>query len=375
MGAALSALRRPWNPWTYSLAGIPADRWWRLLKENQFAVDPLFYDRFVFHTLFSLVNTMAGKREERVYGAAIDDTRVTDAPIFIVGPHRSGTTHLHNLLGCDELQFAYPNTYQAVFPFSFLGSERTLGRIVALLLLKRRPMDNMALDPRYPQEDEFALSLLSLCSPYLAFAFPRHYDRYLAYLTFHAASASEIGRWQAALVWFVKKLTFKYQRRLVLKSPFHTARVRLILEVLPSACFIHIHRHPYAIFQSLRHMLQVFPWYLCLQDPGGAFTDDRIIEQYSQVYDSFFRDRAAIPGDQLYDLEFEALERDPIGEIRSIYEKFSLPGFDLAQPKLQRYLRSVAGYEKNRYPELPPPLKRRLAHEWQQSFETLRYPV
>jgi hypothetical protein len=371
----MPAARRPWNPWTYNLAGIPADRWWRLLRENQFAVDPLFYHRFVFHTLFSLVNTMAGKREERLYGAAIGETRLTEAPIFIVGHHRSGTTLLHNLLGLDDSQFAYPNTYQAVFPFSFLCSERILARLVALLLLKRRPMDNMALDCRYPQEDEFALSLISFCSPYLWFAFPRHYDRYLAYLTFHDVSPEEIGRWQAALIWFVKKLTLKHKRRLVLKSPFHTARIRLILEVFPSACFIHVHRHPYAVFQSFRHMLQVLPWYMCLQHPGATFTDDRIIEQYSRLYDSFFRDKAAIPGDRLYELAFEALEQDHIGEIRSIYDKFGLPGFERVQPKLQRYLWSVAGYEKNRYPELPPLLRRRLAQEWQRNLETWGYPA
>jgi hypothetical protein len=369
------AARRPWNPWVYNLAGIPADRWWRLLKENQFAVDPLFYDRFVFHTLFSLVNTLYSKREERVYGAAIDGTNVKEAPIFIVGHHRSGTTHLHNLLALDDSQFAYPNTYQAAFPFSFLCSERILARIVALLLLKRRPMDNMVVDARYPQEDEFALSLISFCSPYLWFAFPRHYDRYVAYLTFHDVSSEETRRWQAALIWFVRKLTLKHGRRLVLKSPFHTARIRLILEAFPSACFIHVYRHPYTVFQSFRHMLQVLPWYLCLQNPGAAFTDDRIIEQYTAVYDSFFRDKAAIPSDRLYELAFERLEQDPVGEIGSIYEKFGLHGFEQVAPKLQRYLQSVAGYEKNRFPELPPLLRKKLAQEWQQSFEAWGYPV
>ncbi len=367
--------RHPWNPWTYNLAGIPADRWWNLLRENQFAVEPAYYGRFVAHTLLSLVNTAYSRREEHLYGAAIDETRVTEAPIFVVGHHRSGTTHLHNLLALNSLQFASPSTYQAAFPFSFLCSEKVLSTLVAPLLLKKRPMDNMPLSLQQPQEDEFALSLASLCSPYLSFAFPRHYDRYAGYLTFADVPAETIERWQKTLAWFVKKLTYKHQRRLVLKSPYHTARIRLILEVFPAARFVHIYRNPYTVFLSFRHMLQVLPGYMCLQNPDAAFTDDRIVGHYAAVYDRFFQDRAAIPGDQLYELSFEALEQDPAGQVRAIYDRFELPGFDSVEPRLRRYLASIAGYQKNRYPPIPPLLRKRLAAAWRQSFDTWGYPV
>jgi omega-hydroxy-beta-dihydromenaquinone-9 sulfotransferase len=366
---------RRWQPWANSLAGLPADRWWRLLKENQFAVDPAFYHRAAFHTLSSLGITLYAQREEHLYGAAIEKTRLVGAPIFIVGHHRSGTTHLHNLLGLDQAQFAYPNTYQVGFPFCFLSSEDVLARMLAPLLPRRRPMDNVAVDFEQPQEDEFALSLISFCSPYLWFVFPNHYERYAPYLTFNDVSSTVIDRWQTALIWFTKKLSYKYQRRLVFKSPFHTARIRLILDVFPDACFIHIYRNPYAVFQSFRRMTETLPWLMCLQNPGAAFTDDRLIEMYTVVYDNFFRDQAAIPNDQFHQVQFETLEQDPIGEIRLIYEKFGFHGFEAVEPELRRYLNRIAGYRKNTFPEISAPLKKRLARAWQRSFESWGYPV
>ena len=78
---------------------------------------------------------------------------------------------------------------------------------------------------------------------------PRQAKRYDKYLTFREASLDEIARWQSALKWFVQKLAYsKGNRPLVLKSPAHTGRVRLLLEAFPEARFIHIHRNPYDVF-------------------------------------------------------------------------------------------------------------------------------
>ena len=107
-----------------------------------------------------------------------------------------------------------------------------------------------------PQEDEFALNCLTQMSPLLGWTFPRraaHYDRFL---TFRDCAPAEIARWQTALHWFVQKLTYKHGRPLVLKSPCHTARIRLLLEVFPDAKFVHIHRNPYDVFHSSLHLLR-----------------------------------------------------------------------------------------------------------------------
>lgn len=368
-------LKYRWSVSNNGLTGIPVEQWWKLLRENQFAVEPAYYHRFAFITLLSLINSLNRRREERIFGTAVETVELVEPPIFIVGHFRSGTTHLHNLLAADAAQFGCPNTYQTAHPYSFLSSEKLQSRMLAPFLSKTRPMDNMALSLQTPQEHEYALGLASFCSPFLSYSFPKRYDWYLRFLTFNDATVAEKRRWQAALVWFVRKLTLKYGRRLVLKSPPDTARLKLILETFPGACFVHIYRDPYTVYQSTRHLYDIVPWHMCFQRPDAAYTDDRIVEQYTAMYDNYFRDKEAVPAGQLHEVRFEALEQDPVGEVASIYETFNLSGFGRTKPKLERYLDSITDYRKNGYPEMPEPLRSRLAREWQRSFEAWEYPV
>jgi hypothetical protein len=69
------------------------------------------------------------------------------------------------------------------------------------------------------------------------------------YLTFRDVSPIETKRWHAALFAFVQKLTYKYHKPIVLKSPGHTARIKLLLEIFPLARFVPIHRHPITVHQ------------------------------------------------------------------------------------------------------------------------------
>jgi hypothetical protein len=49
-------------------------------------------------------------------------------------------------------------------------------------------------------------------------------------------------------------LFLQQDKRLVLKSPPHTARVRLLREIFPGAKFVHISRDPYEIYQSTKRV-------------------------------------------------------------------------------------------------------------------------
>ena len=121
----------------------------------------------------------------------------------------------------------------------------------------------MELNFQVPQEDEFAPCLMSLRSLYLGISFPRREDDYARYLDFRGVPQHEVDEWKSAFTGFLKKLTFKYDRPLVLKSPPHTARIRMLLEMFPDARFVHIHRHPYPSIQVVpsllrhRHLVQL----------------------------------------------------------------------------------------------------------------------
>jgi hypothetical protein len=370
-----STLKHRWSIGHNYLSGICFEDWWRLLRENRFAVDAVYWHRAAVVTVLSLVNSFLRRAEERRYRRAIDATAIAEPPLFVLGHWRSGTTHLHNLLALDTEQFAFPNTYQAVNPHSFLVSEDVASRLFAFMVPPKRPMDNMALSFQTPQEDEFALLLGCLRSLYLGITIPRREEFYGRYLTFQGVPAAEIAEWQQTLRWFVRKLTYKYRRAVVLKSPPHTARIRLLLQVFPGARFVHIHRDPYVVFQSFRHYFDTAMWYTYLQRPDVEGIDRRILERYSVLYDAYFAERGLIPPGQYHEMAFEDLERDPLGEMRRLYEQLSLPGFERLESKLRTYLASLTGYEKNRFGALPAPERDAVARAWRRSFKEWKYPT
>jgi hypothetical protein len=368
------ALKHRWSVSHNYLAGVTAGAWWRLLRDNRFAVDVPYWHRAVFISLASLINSYYRRREEKLYGEAIERTEISHPPLFILGHWRSGTTLLHYLLSKDDRQFAFANTYQVVNPYTFLCTEEVNSRRFARLVPKTRPMDNMALGFGTPQEDEFAPLLQTFLSLYLGITFPRHEDRYSRYLSFQGATPDEVQQWQEALLWFCKKLTYKYGRSLLLKSPPHTARIRLIRELFPDARFVHIHRDPYRVFQSQRHFFDTAIWHTYLQRPQVERIDQGILRRYNDLYDAFFADQAAIPPGNFHEVRFDDLERDPVGQIEQLYGALQLPGFDQFEPKLREYVRSLDGYRKNEYSRLDPDSRRQVADAWARSFDIWDYP-
>ena len=168
-----------WGWWNNCLVGITWDRWRALLADNP--VDPGYRHRAAFLTLLSLRNSLWRQREERLYRDAIAKA-TPQAPLFVLGHWRTGTTFLHNLLTCDAEQFAWPNSIQAIFPSTFLYAEPSIRRRFGKMVPSTRPMDNVAQTADTPQEDEFALAPLCLMSPNFGMSnFPRrteHFDRH-----------------------------------------------------------------------------------------------------------------------------------------------------------------------------------------------------
>jgi hypothetical protein len=344
----------------------------RLLRENSFSIDAAYWHRAAFVTLSSMMNSFHRAGEQRRFDSQVARTDVPP-PLFILGHWRTGTTHLHNLLALDSDQFAFANTYQVVNPHTFLSTEAVNTRRFAWMVPDKRPMDNMELSFEAPQEDEFAPCLMTRLSLYLGISFPRREEHYGRYLTFRGVPREEVDAWKEAFLWFLKKLTFKHQKPLVLKSPPHTARIKMLLEMFPDARFVHIHRHPYAVFQSFQHYFDTAAWYAYLQRPDLAAIDDRIIERYNALHDAFFEERSLIPEGQFYEIRFGDLEHDPFGEMMKIYENLGLGGFEQFAPKLRRHLATLASYRKNRFCPLDAVTRQKVFRAWQRSFEAWGY--
>ena len=133
------------------------------------------------------------------------------------------------------------------------GSKRV--KVSFIVPQTRFGLDNVKMGCDVPYEDEFAIANMSGVSPYVTMVFPRRERNYDRFLTLVDASSEEVKQWKTALMTFLKKLTWKYNRPLVIQSPTHTCRIKLLLELFPDAKFVHIRRNPFHVFQSMKKML------------------------------------------------------------------------------------------------------------------------
>jgi len=354
------------------LLGMSAGTWFRILYENRFAVDSPFLLSALSVSGASLLNSVCRVIDD--WRAPRDASASTPDPIFVVGHWRSGTTLLHNLLAVDK-QFATPNFCQVFFPNSFITAGKPLRWFLNRALPKKRQIDDMEIGPDLPQEDEFALCALTGLSPYIAYAFPRNWQHYNRYLTFNGVSDNEIHRWQCAMRAYIQKLTYVNGRPLILKSPPHTARLRLLLEMFPNAKFVHVHRNPYEVFQSSCRTLSIGPPLLQMQRFDFNDLEDLVLGRYEVLYDMFLEQRALVPEGNLHEMSFDALTRDPVGAVEMLYRALSLPNFDNAKPDLRAYADSLAGYRPNRHQELSEPSAARVAQRWQRFFSSWGYSM
>lgn len=353
------------------LAGVRSGDWLRILRANLSSLQLSRLPRVCSISLLSGLNSFWAACERARYGSDIDHTAVK-SPLFLLGHWRSGTTHLHNLLATDE-RFAYPNLYQANFPHTFLLTEKLSAPLQSFFLPRERPYDHVALRMNAPYEDEFAICAASLLSPYMSAVFPRQAQYFDRFLTLRDVTLSERDQWRRTLLLFLKKLTYKYSKPLVLKSPTHTARIRWLLEMFPDAKFVHIHRHPFDVYRSVTHMYATGVRFGLLQDGNLVDWTERAVRQYKQMYEAFFEDRRLIPNGQFHQLAFDDLKQRPIESLQQVYDSLSLPSFAVAEPHIRRYLGAVSEYKQNTFAELPASDRDYIADQWKRSFHEWGY--
>jgi len=353
--------------------GFIRSDWWQLLKEVDFGVDRKYWSRAIQVTIFSIMNSRYFKKEKQLFEQEYSKVEI-QPPIFILGHWRNGTTLLHELMAEDD-QFAYPNLFEISRPHNFLYREPVIEKLETNPELEKRPMDNMQVNFRSPGEDESALAVLSLRSPTVSWMFPRHEDHFDRFLTFQNALPTDLERWKHSLVLFMKKLTYRYQRPLLMKSPAHTARIKILLDLFPEARFIHIHRNPMTVFQSTVKLYNTAVKGSHLQDPVPDSINPGIIRRYKEMYDAFFDQRGLIPASQFVEIAFDDLENNKINSLREIYNQLGLQNFNKAQGNIESYLKRTAGYKKNKFEPLAEPLNSEIARAWQRSFEEWGYRV
>ena len=338
---------RRWAPRIW--LGCNFSGWLRLLIRNRFAVGLPYIYIAVIDTIGSAMNSVLSLVEHAIYSRRIRRVEIQHAPIFLIGHWRSGTTLLHELMVLDK-RHAFPTTFQCFSPSNFLVAQHVVGWLLSRVMPTRRPMDNMQAGLDRPQEDEFALALLGVPSPYLTIAFPNRPPQFSEYLTLEAVPPADLARWKAHLLWFLKKVTYRSgQRRLVLKSPPHTCRIKVLLDMFPDAMFVNIVRDPLAVYSSTMKLWRTLYEAHGLQTPTCAGLDEYVLDTFAQMHQQLEATRHLVPAGRLVDVRYEDLVQNPIGQMRRIYEQLQLGDIETVLPAWEEYFRSSAGYQTNQH--------------------------
>jgi hypothetical protein len=340
--------------------GFPA--WVRLLSAGRFAVSPTRVPRALGITLASVANTALRAWQDLRWEARARRTPIAPDPVFIVGHWRTGTTMLHQLLALDP-RHRCPSTYESLSPNHFLASERAVRRFLPFFIPQTRPMDRMRLGFDSPQEDEVALCLRGVPSPFAGVAFPNSPALYPEYRDLERLSPAALARWEEGLRAFLRLLLLRRPGRLVLKSPLHTFRLRTLSRLFPQACFVHLVRNPLEIFPSTVHFWMVMHRRYGLQRPALRHVQERVFETLIAMYERFEQDRTQVDPSRFYDLRYEDLTRDPLSSVEAIYRHFGWNDFTAVRDAVLRYAAEAAGYRPNRY-NLSPGLRRAIALRW-----------
>ncbi len=346
--------------------------WLTLLRDNGFAITPSRIPLAMSVSAATVANSLLAGAQSLFWKRRIEATPLPDNPIFVVGHWRSGTTLLHELLALDP-RHTYPDTYACLAPSHFLVSRYLVPWWLQLLMPKRRPMDNVRVGWKQPQEDEWALCLLGQPTVYRTIAFPRRLPQCPRSLALRDLPPTALQHWDQTLIQFLKSVMVGQDgARLVLKSPTHTARIEHLRALFPQARFVHVVRDPLTVFPSTMRLWSKLATDHGLQLPAEHELEKYVLDTFVQMYEAFESQRRAIPAAQICDVHYEQLVADPVGQLRTIYQQLGLGNFQDVRPRLEQRAEAMSDYQVNRY-EVSDELRRRIESRWQDFCERYGY--
>ena len=332
----------------HPLFGIKIRNWFTLLEKNK-GVDLKYFTRGAFITFGSIFTAPIRYLFKIKYEKEINNLKIKEPPVIIIGHWRSGTTYLHELLGKDP-QFCYVSLWNTLLPDSFITLE-PMKKFLANFLPTQRPMDEIKVDIDGPYEEEAAVAVLSPWSFFHCLHFAKNAEeQYLKSIHFQGLSDEEKKQWDDNYLKFMKTVIYANKgKRLLLKNPANTARIPTLLKLFPDARFIHIYRSPYKVYFSTVKMRNRVLDKIALHNASKEEIEKQVIENYIRVMKTYFEQVKLIPKDRIVDVRYEDLVKDPLKTVSKIYSKLKIPGLKNALPGMNKYLDSKKDYKVNVY--------------------------
>ena len=264
-------------------------------------------------------------------------------PIFILGYYRSGTTHLQELMLQDP-RFGYMNFYQCFFPTAFTSTERLLKPIFERIVRAKgflHPAHQIPFSFVLPGEEDVSLAASGFeLAANWGQVFPQSFqDIYTRSGLMDGISPTDFGRFKRVLYDLIWRVSIANKhRRLVLKSPPHTSRVSMLLELYPNAKFLFIRRDPYEVFASNKGLWKSFAvtW---LQRVTATEVQNNILWSHDRTHHAYERDKHLLQSGQLCEVTFEDFMTAPMKVAEHAYATLNLGGFDDAAPYFEAFLK------------------------------------
>ena len=299
--------------------GMPLGAWARLLARNRFRIGLTKWGLAGTISMASVMNSALRPLQELLLKKHLERMQIKDAPIFIVGHWRSGTTLLHELMVSGRaLYLSHDVPVPGAEP---LSDQRVVSDQVQVPAPLQAAHGQHGAGFDRPQEDEFALCNMGLPSPYLTMAFPNEPPHDSQYLTLEGLSPQELDAWKQGLEWFLKRVTFRDPKRIILKSPPHTGRIKTLLELFPDARFVHIVRDPYPLFGSTVKLWKTLYKFEALQDAKHEGLEEYVFSCFEKMYGQFERDRELVDPARFFEVRYEDLvaraDRADAGVVRT----------------------------------------------------------
>jgi len=304
--------------------------------------------RFLFLLQNGIWASIFHRKEKAVYNDLLQKHKLPDDPIIIIGHWRTGSTFLHQLLALDP-NLVTTNIFQGSIPDSFLTSRKSYEPIMGRALKGTRPMDQVKLSMDEPLEDEYALFRLCSYSPLERLVFPKDKTYFLKYDPGFLPQGKKLEEWKNAVTHFYKKLTINNNRTILIKNPFHSFRIEILNQIFPNARYVHIIRHPHKVVPSTIRMWDIVGTQNAMNTRWKTPTIKEVSELLNEMLLKINQDVKKLPANKYYEIKFEDLEKNPVQNIKTLYQHLGVQFSEEFEEQLNQFLISVKGYQKNKY--------------------------
>jgi hypothetical protein len=255
-----------------------------------------------------------------------DDEGAIEAPVFIVGSPRSGTSILHELMACDA-ETRSPLMWEMNHPVESLAVPHgttpdppdwsAIGDDVTQFWHDLQPeYETMHANSGYLPNECIFITLHEFLSDHWG---GQHvvpsYDAFLAQADHRVAY-----RFHAR---FLRTLeTRGGPRRWLLKAPSHLPQLHSLLDVYPDARIVRTHRDPLKTLPSTLSLMGTLKWMRC-EEVDMTLATTLIPKAYAILFEREIADRAAgtLPDERFIDVRFADLMRDPVATVADVYAR------------------------------------------------------